>query len=97
MVIEPTFDFACDFHEGLARVAILPDKVSPTASEEEQERPPEMKWGFIDKTGAFVIAPRFSRAADFANGRATVFVGTKEHNKEYKVDAKGTLYEVKKE
>ena len=90
MVIEPKFSLACDFHEGLARVEILPDKVPPEASEEEQERPPEAKWGFIDKTGKFVIKPQFAWADDFVHGRAKVSVG----KKRYQIDTKGNLYEV---
>jgi WG repeat protein len=33
------------------------------------------KWGFIDKSGAVVLAPRFDRADDFAEGLASVQLG----------------------
>ncbi|MBL8236590.1 MAG: WG repeat-containing protein [Bryobacterales bacterium] len=32
------------------------------------------KWGFVDKTGKWAIAPRFQRAYDFAEGLAVVQV-----------------------
>jgi hypothetical protein len=92
MVIEPKFDYACEFHEGLARVCIRP-KNAPREDGEDKEAQPGGKWGFIDKTGQFVVKPRFSRADDFIRGRAAVFDG----KEEYEVDAKGVVYLVKRE
>jgi len=96
MVIEPRFYLAFDFHEGLARVAVRPEKALRKEQGDEEPEPekkqPDDKWGFIDKTGKFVIEPRYSWADDFSNGRATVFDG----KKEYKIDPKGRLYPVEK-
>ena len=37
----------------------------------------EKKWGYIDKTGATVIAPQFDQAYDFHEGLAGVSMGKK--------------------
>ncbi len=50
-VIEPKFDKAGTFSEGLARVAIVEDG--------------EEKLGFIDHSGQFVISPIFNTDIDF--------------------------------
>jgi hypothetical protein len=51
VVIEPTFDQASPFSEGLARVAVVKDGVE--------------KVGFIDHHGQFVIPPKFNTDEDF--------------------------------
>jgi hypothetical protein len=56
--IQPHFDLAGDFSEGLAKVAMGDG--------------PAQKWGFIDKTGALVVDPRFGNAGDFSDGLASV-------------------------
>jgi len=55
-IIEPRFDNAAPFSEGLARVTI-------TGGEEE-------KLGFIDHSGQFVIPPIFNTDADFRRNSA---------------------------
>ena len=50
-VIEPAYDEAAPFSEGLARVAVVVDD--------------EEKLGFIDRGGRFVIPPRFNTDFDF--------------------------------
>ncbi len=47
------------YHEGLLAVKLLQKKG-------------EMAWGYIDKQGNVVIAPQFSKALDFHDGRAVV-------------------------
>ncbi|MHC4645001.1 MAG: WG repeat-containing protein [Planctomycetota bacterium] len=54
-----------DFSEGLAR-AMAPDSRSGMR---------KMKWGYIDKTGKFVIQARYYGAANFSEGRALVELG----------------------
>lgn len=54
VVVEPQFDEAYAFSEGLGRFGVDQETVG--------------KFGFIDATGAIVIAPRFSWASDFCEG-----------------------------
>ena len=56
VAIEPRFQIAGDFNEGLALAV-------PFEAE---------KFGFIDRTGEFVIGPQFDDAGDFAEGVAGV-------------------------
>jgi hypothetical protein len=58
VVIEPRYDEAMPFSEGLARVGIGDTDT--------------MKWGYIDATGTMVIAPQFYAAWDFSEGVALV-------------------------
>jgi hypothetical protein len=61
-----------DFAEGLAAVS------PPIAVEGEGEGSmcgPPANYGFIDRTGTFVIKPQFTHASKFQNGRARVSVG----------------------
>jgi hypothetical protein len=60
-VIEPKFDFAGPFSEGLAVVGI--------------GSPPNIKSGYIDKTGAIIIPPSFDLAFEFHSGLALVATG----------------------
>jgi hypothetical protein len=53
------------FHDGLAPAAILPDGATANL------------WGFIDQTGAFVIAPQYDFADSFRQERAKVGIGPK--------------------
>ncbi len=54
-VINPQFDFAWIFSEGLAAVLIGDEETG--------------KWGYIDKTGHFVINPQFNFGAfNFSEG-----------------------------
>jgi len=53
-VIEPQFEVAADFYDGLARIEV------------------QDLWGFIDKSGEFVIQPQFRSAGDFSAGLAFV-------------------------
>lgn len=58
IVIDPEFDYAERFSEGLSAVRNIRDS----------------KWGYIDHTGSFVVAPRFDMAQSFSEGRAAVSV-----------------------
>lgn len=64
MVIEPRFDFAYDFSEGLAPVRI--------GTEEDG------RWGYIDKTGNMVIEPQFLEVKGFSEGLAAVKTGERD-------------------
>ena len=61
IVINPQFDWAEPFSEGLARVLIGGIGTG--------------KWGFIDKTGHYVINPQFDSAGSFSDGLAAVRIG----------------------
>jgi hypothetical protein len=61
-VINPQFDDALPFSEGLAAVRIGDFETG--------------KWGFIDKTGSFVINPQFDTVRSFTEGLALVEDGT---------------------
>ena len=63
-VINPQFNFANDFSEGLAAVRIGDDKTG--------------KWGYIDKQGKMVVNPQFDCdwvCSGFSEGLAAVRVG----------------------
>lgn len=87
-VIEPKFDEAGPFSEGLARVTVVEDG--------------EEKLGFIDHSGQFVIPPTFNTDADFrrnstdfSEGLASVTEGLRptvtEEEKFVYIDKKGTI------
>jgi len=70
MVINPQFDYADDFSEGLAGVNIGGIRGKYGLVEGG-------KWGYIDKSGKFVIMPQFDFAWDFSEGLAGVKIGGK--------------------
>jgi hypothetical protein len=61
MVINPQFDAAYGFNDGLAAVRIGDDQTG--------------KWGYIDKQGKMVINPQFNYASRFNDGPAAVGIG----------------------
>ena len=62
MVIQPQFDLALSFSEGLAGVKVGGDGG---------------KFGYIDKTGKFIINPQFVSSNEFSEGLASVEVDGK--------------------
>jgi WG containing repeat len=62
--IQPQFDVAADFSEGLAAVCVHVQKGDRD------------KWGYIDKTGTLVIPVQFDKALPFASGLAKVKTST---------------------
>jgi hypothetical protein len=62
VVIEPQFDRALNFSEGLAAVRAGENGI--------------LKWGYVDKTGAWVIQPQFDAAWPFSEGLAAVATGS---------------------
>lgn len=67
VVVEPKFDFASEFSEGLAPVGL---GVYPNT-----------KWGYIDLTGKMVIEPKFDEAYAFSEGIAAVRMEVTEKSK----------------
>lgn len=92
-VIEPRFDQAKDFADGLAAVSlygkwgfIAKNGQSAIAYRYDQCGPfceglarvnLYGKWGFVDKNGELVIPFKYSKASDFSNGLAKVTIGDK--------------------
>jgi len=68
VVIEPQFDFASPFHEGLAAVCNGCREIK----EDEHRRVEGGTWGYINPTGNIVIPLEFDSASDFEGGRAIV-------------------------
>jgi WG containing repeat len=62
--IQPQFDVAADFSEGLAAVSVRVQK-------SDRDR-----WGYIDRTGTLVIPAQFDKALPFASGLAKVKTNT---------------------
>jgi len=75
LVVNPQFQYAGEFSEGLGRVQIGDDKTG--------------KWGFIDKQGNMAISPQFDFAGDFADGLAAVQIGNDKTGKWGFIDKQG--------
>jgi hypothetical protein len=65
-VVNPQYDNANDFSEGLAAVCVGDCGFSSVGAR---------KWGFIDKQGHVVIPLQFARVYDFSQGLAAACVG----------------------
>ncbi len=72
LVINPSYEDARNFSEGLAAVCEGKGCYSFSAKTDQPR-----KWGYIDKSGAIVITPQFDAANDFKEGFASVSVGGK--------------------
>lgn len=78
--IEPKFDDAYNFSEGLARVMVdgYRDPIYDNLNIHSFIKPPlQGKWGFIDKTGKFAIYPQFDLAGNFKEGLAPIKINEK--------------------
>ena len=73
IVIEPKFEGADDFHEGLAPVRVHSEETTWCPTEPSGSRKGfTNKWGFIDKTGKLVIPPQYESATPFSEGLAAI-------------------------
>jgi hypothetical protein len=72
MVINPIYEDAGNFSEGLAAVCAGAGCYLGTNNKGK-----EKKWGFIDRQGNTVIPPQFASASEFHEGFASVSVGGK--------------------
>lgn len=73
LVIEPQFEDAEDFAGGLAPVKLRSEETTWCPRDESGSRKGfTMKWGYVDKTGKFVIPPQFESAAPFSEGVAAI-------------------------
>jgi hypothetical protein len=68
VVIEPRFDAAADFDDGLARVGIVDEEVP------ELDGRPNLRWGYIDERGAVVIPLQYASVRRFTGELAAVAV-----------------------
>lgn len=69
-VIDLIYDYADDFHEGLAAV-------STGGTWDEYYGYKEGKWGFIDKAGKIVVPLIYDKVCDFSEGYAAVVTNNK--------------------
>jgi len=82
LVINPSYEDARNFSEGLAAVCQGKGCYSISSKKDQPS-----KWGYIDKSGAIVVPLQFDAANDFKEGLAGVSVGGKWGY----VDTKGTF------
>src|SRR5436853_7636780 len=75
--IEPRFDAAGQFRDGLAPVFTVDGGSG--------------KWGFIDRRGQFVIAPQFDEADNFAGWLAAVLPVASTKGKRGDIDATSVM------
>ena len=75
IVINPQFDGALPFSDGLAAVRIGDENSG--------------KWGYIDKQGKFAVNPQFDGAASFSEGLAEVRIGDNKTGKWGYIDKQG--------
>jgi hypothetical protein len=81
VVIQPQFDWASPFREGLAAVSVH-HNVGERDSSGRESAKYICKYGYIDKAGKVVIEPTFDSASSFQDGLACV--GIKDDSNEYK-------------
>jgi len=73
LVIEPQFEDAEDFSEGLAPVKVHSEETTWCPREESGSRKGfTMKWGYIDKTGKLVIPAQYESVGAFSEGLAAI-------------------------
>jgi len=87
VVIQPIFDKAESFRNGLAPVALETQEEGqsqreglPMAGTVSQEPPGPrqlVKWGFVDKSGKLVVKTSFDEVKHFSEDCAAVMIGTK--------------------
>ena len=53
-------------------IGLIAGIMTSCSAAKEVPPPPEMKWGYIDTTGAYVVEPRFDDASAFTEGLAAV-------------------------
>lgn len=70
VIIDPKFDFALPFSDGLAAFC----QGCKEQQEDEHHSVVGGKWGFIDTTGQIVIAPQYEKADPFEQGKAKVML-----------------------
>jgi hypothetical protein len=75
MVVNPMFESAESFSEGLAGVCVGSGCYYQSPYDKKPKG--EGKWGFIDKTGTLVVLPQFGSVSMFHEGVAAVSVGDK--------------------
>jgi WG repeat protein len=73
LAINPTYEAAGLFHEGVAAVCLGKGCYSSYPKKEGLEA----KWGYIDRAGRTLISPQFDSAGEFHEGLASVSVGGK--------------------
>lgn len=64
LVIEPRFDAALPFKEGLARVGVVDEELP------ELDARPNLLWGYIDERGREIVPIHYNALHDFSEGLA---------------------------
>jgi hypothetical protein len=77
LVIDMTFDQSGDFSEGIAKIGEKDKGSKGGGAGWFGALRFRGKWGYIDKTGNFLIGPQFDYASRFYEGLARVHVGKK--------------------
>jgi hypothetical protein len=73
LAIEPQFEDAEDFSEGLAPVKVRGEAMTRCEREPSGYRESfRMKWGYIDRTGKMIIPPEFESADRFSEGLGAI-------------------------
>ena len=73
IVIEPQFEDAEEFREGLAPVKVHSEETTWCPREPSGSRKGfTMKWGYIDRTGKLVIPAEFESASSFSEGLGAI-------------------------
>ena len=75
-VIKAQFDEAGPFSDGLAPVKVRRRVTAMADAERKNYERYGHDWGYIDKTGQYVIEPRYKEAGPFSEGVAAVEPGT---------------------
>ena len=72
-IVEPVYDSAVNFSEGMAAVGILIKGTTEQNSEKGSDSVSDIHlWGFIDNSGKVIVEPQYGKAGSFSNGLAFV-------------------------
>ncbi|MCE5197590.1 MAG: WG repeat-containing protein [Armatimonadota bacterium] len=74
-VIRPQFSEVRDFSNGIAAVQYMQENTNiHNVNWQELQKSKSFMWGFVNRTGTFIVSPQFEDAYPFSNGYAAVRV-----------------------